>query len=365
VPTLLADRDLQLDTHTVVRTATAAAELGHAATELGAHDYEPLARLLLRAEGVASSYIEGVRAPVVDIVLAEQDPRPHPGAAAWVAANLAAVSDAVASSATTALSVELLCQWHRVLMTGSPAAQRYVGALRDEQGWIGGHDPTDAHLVTPPPELVPGLLGDLVRFANLDDVDPVAQAATVHAQFEVIHPFADGNGRIGRVLAAWVLARKLSLVVPPPISAAIASDVGGYGAGLTLFRLGDHNNWICWFADTVRRAGEAQGSLIAEVDALKHRWRERLGARSGRSLRRDAAAWQILDLLPRHLILTTQAVTAELGLTNKAAKSALDQLAEANIVLEYGTTGSGKRGRPSTLYVSTELLGLAGSNPLR
>jgi hypothetical protein len=115
----------------------------------------------------------------------------------------------------------------------------------------------------------------------------------------------------------------------------------------------------------VRRAGEAQGSLIAEVDALKHRWRERLGARSGRSLRRDAAAWQILDLLPRHLILTTQAVTAELGLTNKAAKSALDQLAEANIVLEYGTTGSGKRGRPSTLYVSTELLGLAGSNPLR
>ena len=72
VPEFLADHDLDLDAATVARTATAAADLGHAAAELSTHDYEPLARMLLRAEGVASSFIEGVRAPLVDVVLAEQ-----------------------------------------------------------------------------------------------------------------------------------------------------------------------------------------------------------------------------------------------------------------------------------------------------
>jgi Fic family protein len=365
VPELLEKRDLELRTTTVARTAAAVAEVGHAAAELGSYDYEPLARMLLRAEGVASSFIEGVQAPLVDVVLAEQEPGANAGAAAWVAANLAAVSEAVTSEPGTGVTVDRLCRWHRVLMTGSPTPHRYVGRLRDQQGWIGGHDPTDAHLITPPPEYLPELVDDLIVYANRDDLDPVAQAAIAHAQFEVIHPFADGNGRIGRVLAAWVLARRLLLVVPPPLSVAIAGDVGGYTSGLTLFRLGDHNSWARWFADAIRGAGQAQSDLVAEVGALKQQWRERLSKRAGRALRSDAAAWQILDILSRHLVLTTPLVAGELGLTYKAAKAALDQLADANVLLEYGTTGNHRRGRPATLYVSSELLGLAGSNPLR
>jgi Fic family protein len=365
VPTPLAQRDLALTPATVAHTATAAAELGHAAAGLRGHEYEPLARLLLRAEGVASSYIEGVRAPVVEIVLAEHDPSGGLDAAGWVAANLAAVSDAVASSATELMSGDLLRRWHRTLMTGSPTPQRYVGEFRTEQGWIGGHDPTDAHLVTPPVEYLPGLLDDLVAYANRDDVDPVAQAAVVHAQFEIVHPFADGNGRVGRILAGWLLGRRLSLLVPPPLSVAVAADVGGYAAGLTLFRFGDHNSWVSWFADTVRGAGESQLDLLREVERLQVAWRTRIGEREGRALRSDAAAWRILDLLPSHLVLTTRIVSRELGLTTKAAKDALDQLAEAGVLLEYGTTAPHGRGRPSALYVSTELLGLTGSDPLR
>jgi len=361
VPKLLADRDLTLSTATVARTATAAAEVAHAAEGL-TEDYEVLARLLLRSEGVASSYIEGIKAPIVDIVLAEENLAPGGTSAAWVASNLAAVTEAIAT-ATTSLSLATLCHWHRTLMTGSPTPERYVGVFRDEQGWIGGNDPTDAHLVTPPPKELGPLLNDLVRYANREDVDAVAQAGIGHAQFETIHPFADGNGRVGRVLVAWILAKRLSLVTPPPVSIAIAADVGGYTSGLVLYRFGQLDQWVQWFADTVRRGSRTQSQLIVEVSALKTRWREQLGNRE-RALRSDATAWAVLDLLPRHLVLTTDVLMKELGVTNKGALDALRQLAEVGVLLDYGTVTRG-RGQPSKLYVSKELLALAGSNPLR
>ena len=230
VPTLLADRDLEMDARTIAAAARAQAAVEHGA-EMMPQDYAALARLLLRAEGVASSFIEGVTAPVVDIVLAETDDAGSPSAAAWVAANLAAVTEAIDEAHAGPLTAERLCRWHRTLMTGSPTPAHHVGVLRTEQGWIGGTSPLDAHLVTPPSDEVPALVDDLVAYVNRDDVDPVSQAAIAHAQFEVIHPFADGNGRVGRVLVAWILVRRLALVTPPPVSACIAADVGGYAVG--------------------------------------------------------------------------------------------------------------------------------------
>ena len=86
-----------------------------------------------------------------------------------------------------------------------------VGAYRTEQSWVGGTSPRDAAYVPPPPALIEELMDDLIAFANDDTLDPVTQAALVHAQFESIHPYADGNGRIGRVLIGWVLARRLDM----------------------------------------------------------------------------------------------------------------------------------------------------------
>jgi len=363
IPARLADRDLSLQAETVARTAAAAVEVRHAAEGL-THDFEPLVRLLLRAEGVASSFIEGIKAPVVDIVLAEEGTAVVGSAAAWVAANLSAVTNAVALAPARTLSADLLLEWHRTLMTGSPTPERYVGTFRSEQGWIGGTDPTNAHLVTPPPDRIVSLIDDLLAYVNSDDADPVAQAAIAHAQFEVIHPFADGNGRVGRILVAWILTRRLSLLTPPPVSIAIAADVGGYAAGLTLFRLGELDHWVRWFGDAVTNGGRAQGNLVREVEGLKTLWRDRLGQREGRSLRSDAAAWRVLELLPRHLLLTSDVVSAELKISNKAAIAALRQTADAGVLLEYGTMIRGP-GQPAKLYVSKELLGLTGSNPLR
>ncbi|MBK5306884.1 MAG: Fic family protein [Frankiaceae bacterium] len=361
VPALLVDRTLDLDAATAARTATAIAEVSHSAAALP-EDYAPLARLLLRSDGVASSYIEGVHAPVVDVVLAERTGGTT--AAGWVAANLTATTDAV-ESADRRLSLARLCAWHRILMAGSPTPGRYVGRLREEQGWIGGTSPLDAHLVTPPPDRLRPLVADLVRYANRTDVDPVAQAAVAHAQFECIHPFADGNGRIGRVLVAWLLTRRLGLLTPPPVSTAIAADVGGYTAGLTQFRLGAHGPWIRWFADAVTTAGRAQEALVDEVAALRARWRTTLASYGeGRALRSDASAWAVLELLPRHLVLTARVVADELDQTPKAALDALRTLTAAGVLTAYGTEPPEGRGRPAALFVSTELLALAGATPL-
>ena len=354
VPTLLAERDLTLGHATVVRAARATADIEHAAEQLP-EDYAALARLLLRAEGIASSYIEGVSAPVIDVVLAEAHPDLHTSAA-WVAANLAAVSEAVTAAAGP-LTVEVLCGWHRTLMSGSPTPARYVGVIRDEQGWIGGTSPLDAHLVTPPPQHLPALLADLVAYVNRIDVDPVVQAAVSHAQFELIHPFGDGNGRIGRVLISWLLVRRLALLAPPPVSTRFAADVSGYAAGLTMFRLGQHDPWVRWFADAVSGAGRAQQELVAEVDRLRSAWRERLAAPRGpgRRLRADSAAWRILDVLPRRLVLTAAAVATELAVPAKTAQAALRELVAAGVLAEYGGQHF-DRGRPATRYVSNELL---------
>ena len=217
------------------------------------------------------------------------------------------------------------------------------------------------------PSEVPALLDDLVAYVNRDDVDPVSQAAIAHAQFEIIHPFADGNGRVGRVLVAWILVRRLSLVTPPPVSTRIAADVGGYGSGLVLFRSGDHNAWVRWFADAVSGAGRAQQELVASVEQLRRTWRRaaRRATTAVSRLRSNAAAWRVLDLLPRHLVLTAPIVASELAIPLKSANAALRDLVDAGVLVEHGTVQPTGRGRPSRLYTSAELLGLTGSNPLR
>lgn len=365
VPTLLSDRDLTLDPTTAASAAAAATEVAHAAEALDA-DYEPLARLLLRSEGVASSYIEGVTAAVVDVVLAEEELGVvRSVAAAWVANNLAAATSAVASAeGRVALSVETLCEWHRILMTGSPTPERYIGVIRNEQGWIGGSSPLDAHLVTPPAGELSALLNDLLAYVNRVDIDPVTQAAVSHAQFEIIHPFADGNGRVGRVLINWVLTRRLSLLVPPPVSVAIAADVAGYLSGLVLFRMGDHQRWIKWFASAVARGSRDQRELISNVEEIKQRWHDQLVA-GDRKIRSDAAAFGALKLLPRHLVLTSAILSENLDISRKASLATLHRLVRAGILTAQGTVSRQKSGQPALLFASSELLGLAGSSSLR
>jgi len=102
-------------------------------------------------------------------------------------------------------------------MASSPLPDRYIGRFRNEQGWIGGTSPLDAAFVPPPPEMVPRLVEDLVTFISRTDLPAVVQSAVSHAQFETIHPFGDGNGRIGRILVSWILRHRgvMDKAIPP------------------------------------------------------------------------------------------------------------------------------------------------------
>jgi len=351
VPDPLAERDLSVTEATVRRTEQAVAAVRRARDAMPER-WEALARLLLRAEGIASSFIEGVRAPLAEVAAAELDPTVGE-TALWVADNLAAVRAAVGEAHGDPCSAASLHRWHRTLMAGaSHLPAHLVGAPRDAQGWIGGTSPLDATLVTPPPQLVGGLLEDLAEFVNRDDIDPVTQAAAAHAQFETIHPYADGNGRVGRVLIGWILTRRLALLSPPPVSVRIAVDRGGYLSQMTLFRLGQVDPWVRWFADVVGGAGDATVNLVAAVAKLEARWDARLTG-----VRADAAARRTIGLLAQHPVLASSTVADELGISERAGRSALNTLAANGIIAPFKPSAH-PQGRPRRWWVATELVDL-------
>jgi Fic family protein len=352
LPGPLDERAIDLSSSTIRKTEQAAASVRRA-DDLLPGSWEAVARILLRSEGVASSDIEGLRAPIEAVVAAEVDDTTADRTAAWVADNLAVVHEAVLSSGRP-LSVAALHRWHRRLMQHGDLPASFVGRFRTAQGWIGGTSPIDAVFVPPPPDAVGPLVRDLITFANRLDVDPVTQAAMVHAQFETIHPYGDGNGRLGRVLIGWLLARRLDVVLPPPVSVLIARDPGGYLSGLYQFRDGSLDAYVGWFADIVGRAGDASVVLGTELRTLLTDWHDRID-----DLRADAAAHRLVDLLPKHPVLTSSVAAAELGVSDRAARTALDALAARSIVAKLDLR-TAAIGRPQQWWIATDLVDAVG-----
>jgi Fic family protein len=339
LPDPLASRSLDLPVTVARATERAAAGVLRVGDRLP-RGLEPLARLLLRAEGIASSNIEGLRAPAALIATAELDASAAPQGAAVVADNLAVVTDALTHArGKQKLQIGDLHAWHARLMRSSELASHLVGGFRDTQGWIGGRGPQDAAYVPPPANAVPTLMDDLVAFANAHEPDVITQAAVSHAQFETIHPYGDGNGRIGRLLVLWTLARRLDVAVPPPTSVLIARDPGGYLSGLHWFRTGELARWVDWFADVVESSAAASLDWANEVDTLMNEWRARVA-----NVRADSAAHSILEILPAHPVITADTAARFVNVSSVAARNALELLADRRILEPYelATTGIGR-----------------------
>ncbi|HLH29171.1 MAG TPA: Fic family protein [Acidimicrobiales bacterium] len=356
VPPALAGAGVDLPEPVVRATERAAAAVRRAGDRLP-QAWEPLARLLLRSEGVASSAVEEVRAPVEEVAAAEVLPDAG-GPSAWVADNLSVVADAVGTARRSPLTVETVLRWHARLMRHATdgASPGLAGRFRDRPVWVGGRGPLDAAYVAPPHALVPELMDDLVGFANGETLDVVTQAAVLHAQFESIHPFADGNGRIGRALIGWLLVRRLDVPVPPPFSVYVARDPGGYLSGLAFYQLGEVPRWVQWFAATLERSASTALSLAAGVESLMDEWRARAG-RQGRTLRRGATPGKLIDLLPEHPLVSASLVADRFGVTPEAGRQAIHQLASLGI-LEPLSLPSGGPGRPVHWWAARELLDL-------
>lgn len=355
VPPMLADVGVELPETVVRATEKAVAAIERSSDRLPP-SWEPLARLLLRFEGVASSAFEQIRAPLEEIAAAEVTML-MTGPSAWVADNLAVVSAAVDSARSERLTTASLLEWHRRLMDHATGQLdlALLGAYRDRPVWIGGNSPREAAYVAPPHELIGPLMDDLIEFANADVFDVVTQAAILHAQFESIHPFADGNGRLGRVLISWLIVRRLRVLVPPPFSVFVAREPGGYLSGLTLYRMGELAPWVRWFATTLERSASTATTLIGEVEILTAEWRKRAGTGTGRAVRDGATFWKVLEILPEHPIVSANLIQERFEITNEAARQMLHRF-ESLAILSPIELRSGNPGRPVRWWAAKELI---------
>jgi Fic family protein len=337
IPDKLMDMSLSLDA-TVAGVVSDAEHAIRLLNETTGPVLAPLARLLLRTESIASSKIEGMQLGVRELARADariESGRNASASAMDVLANIDAMVLAVDKAALVEkFDVPQITAIHRRLMERSEN-KRIAGSLRTQQNWIGGndHNPCGADFVPPPPEAVDGLLTDLCEAINDDRLPPIVQAAMVHAQFETIHPFDDGNGRTGRALIHVILRRRE--VAPrylPPISVALAAAKGRYIEGLTYFRGYDVGKWIEHFADASARAAHLAKAYLAAVQALTAEWRESL-SKSAVSPRSGAAAWAIIDVLPGHPLITAPVAAAATGRAKAAIYEGIEQLKTAGVLI--------------------------------
>lgn len=345
VPDQLVGRRITLDGDVAADVADAEraiTELDAQATALA--NTEALARLLLRAEAVASSRIEGLevggRRLLRAEVARELGDEPRDVTAEEVLGNIAAMEWAIRSTGESE-TIELpdLLQVHRLLLAGT-RLESHAGQIRNQQNWIGGSDynPCSAAFIPPPPELVRELLDDLVDFCNEDSLPAVAQAALAHAQFETIHPFADGNGRTGRALIHVVLRRRgLGRRLAVPVSLVLATWSQSYVDGLMATRYRGEasseeayegtNRWISLFAAACRRAASDAASFERATIELQAQWRERLG-----SVRANSTVDLLLAALPGAPIITVTAAAASLGRSFVAVNGAIERLVATEIL---------------------------------
>jgi len=315
---------------------------------------EALARILLRAESVASSRIEGLEIGPRRLLRAEAarglEDQPSDVTAAEVLANIDAMVYGVETVGPgDPITVESLLDIHRRLLAGSPVAE-HGGCLREVQNWIGGSDwnPCSASFVPPPHELVPDLVSDLVEFCNDDSLPAVAQAAIAHAQFETIHPFVDGNGRTGRALIHLVLrSRRVVSRINPPISLILATWATDYVGGLTATRYrgpsssssanAGLNLWVGLFAGACIRSVEDASNFESQALSIEAGWRERVGR-----IRARSAADRLLRLLVGAPVVTVNSASEMIGRSFVQTNEAVDRLVAAG-VLQQITIGRRNR----------------------
>ena len=294
----------------------------------------------VRKEAVITSQIEGTQATLADVLAFEATQRTdRPADVEEVCNYVDAVAFAraqIADASGLPVSVRLLCGTHEILMRGVRGADKCPGEIRRSQNWIGGSRPGNAQFVPPPPGEVADALAALERWIHAEDaLPPLVRVGLAHVQFETIHPFLDGNGRIGRLLIS-LLVEHWGLLEQPLLylSVAFRRRQAEYYTRLAAVRSdGDWEGWTQFFLECVRESADDGVRVARELHALIGRDRSRLVLHE----RSTVAAIGLLEALPERPVVTVPSVAKRLGTSAPTARKAIELLEAMGVLRE--TTG--------------------------
>jgi Fic family protein len=357
-PDPLAGREFDLSDDVLAVLEDAAGDLARLdATAAVLTNSEALARLLLRAEAVGSSQIEGLVVGARRLLKADvlRDRQRDVTAEEVLGAVDAMTWVTESVQAGERLDVDHLLEAHRRLMAQSPTPE-FGGEIRYLQNWIGGRSPAEASYVPPPAQLVPELLTDLMTFVRESRLPVLARTAIAHAQFETIHPFADGNGRTGRALIHLILrAEGLVSRTVPPVSLSLATHAAEYVDALTAFRFVGRattakartaaNPWLRMFAAACSHATAEAARFEQTAADLKASWRER-----ATPVRAGSATELLIEALPAAPVLTLAAAAQLIDRSQQAANQGLSRLVASGVLREVTD------GRRNRVYEAPELI---------
>lgn len=335
-------RTTELRTDTVLLLSDADRALGRLA---GAGRLLPNPHLLLQPyivrEALASSRIEGTQASLSDVFDAQARNRPR-GQVREVTNYIQALEHGLGRLATLPVSRRLLCEAHEILLAGVRGRERSPGAFRTSQSWIGSPDNRIETAVFVPPAVddMQRSLDDLERFIHEDTaIPPLVKIALIHYQFETIHPFLDGNGRLGRLLIVFLLVEQGLL--PQPLlylSTYFERRRGDYYDRLQAVReRGELHEWLMFFlAGVAEQATDAVNRAEHLVD-LRESYRQRLAGDRSRAI-------EVVDLVFQNPVLTTTRIAAELDTSLQGALNLVRRLETERVVTEVrGVPGRSKR----------------------
>ena len=311
----------------------------------------------VRKEAVLSSQIEGTQSSLADLLLHENSAAPGVPLddVQEVSNYIRAMTHGIDRLKTLPLSLRLIREVHKELVEGTRGAHQTPGEFRRSQNWIGGSMPGNAVFVPPPPHEVMPALSALEKYLHADDVPALIKAGLAHAQFETIHPFLDGNGRVGRMLIPLLLVSSGALERPwLYVSLHFKRHRAIYYDLLQRVRThGAWEQWLSFFLDGVTQiAGEAVDK-IRELLALFERDRKAVGGSRSGSIYQRVALHSNLDVyehLRRQIFIRIPETAVALGTTKPTVARALEELAGLGIAREV-------TGKPrNRLYVYQEYL---------
>lgn len=292
----------------------------------------------IRKEALLTSQIEGTQATLDDLFEGEAGMElDNADDVEEVTNYLRAfrhVRDNLQATGGLPVSIRLISEAHRLLLAGVRGAGKQPGELRRSQNWIGGTRPGNAIFVPPPPEQVSELLSDLERFIHMEngELPPLVKIALIHAQFETIHPFLDGNGRMGRLLISALLEHWQLMQAPLLyISGYLKQHQTEYYRLLSRIRTdGDWEAWVAFFLEGVISAATHAEHTIVALATLIATDRRRLLA----SPKASAIAYRLFESLPMMPRFTVEQVKQRLETTYPTANAAVKALTDLGIVRE-------------------------------